>query len=139
MGYASLKKWASAASRAKATPSLWSNKLTADLTRMAAYRRAVDQLGGHFAGYDLIHVDRRKNEEADELSRIGSRRENPPPDVFPDKIYNPSIKPPKQIDIAIPDAPDVVHAMAIIVVPEWTDPYMEYLLHQKLPDNEVEA
>jgi hypothetical protein len=40
---------------------------------MIAYRRAVDQLGGHFAGYAVDWVDRRKNEEADMLSRLGSK------------------------------------------------------------------
>ena len=42
---------------------------------MAAYRRLVDQVGGHFAGMELEHVDRRKNEAADALSRFGSRRD----------------------------------------------------------------
>ena len=80
-----------------------------------------------------------KKEDADELPRIGSRRETPPPDVFLDHIYNPSIKPPREIDLAVPDAPDMAHVLAVRVTPEWTEPYMAYLLQQKLPSNELEA
>ena len=32
---------------------------------MAAYRREVDVIAGHFKGYQVEHVDRRKNEAAD--------------------------------------------------------------------------
>ena len=39
---------------------------------MAAYRREVDAIAGHFKGYQVEHVDRRKNEAADALSRLGS-------------------------------------------------------------------
>ena len=30
---------------------------------MAAYRWAVDNIAGHFKGYQVEHVDRRKNEQ----------------------------------------------------------------------------
>ena len=80
---------------------------------MAAYRRAVDQLGGFFAGFELIHVDRRKNEEADALSRLGSKRAEVPAGVFLDHIHSPSIKPPHEVDIAIPSAPDSIMVAAV--------------------------
>ena len=41
---------------------------------MVAYRRAVDNIAGHFKGYQVEHLDRRKNEAADALSRLGSHR-----------------------------------------------------------------
>ena len=41
-------------------------------TLMAASRREVDIVGGNFKGYQVDHVDRRKNEAADALSRLGS-------------------------------------------------------------------
>ena len=41
--------------------------------RMAPYRREVDKVAGFFSGYQVDHVDRRKNEAADALSRLGSR------------------------------------------------------------------
>ena len=39
---------------------------------IAAYRREVDIMAGHFKGYQVEHIDRRKNEAADALSRLGS-------------------------------------------------------------------
>ena len=41
---------------------------------MAAYRREVDAIAGHFKGYQVEHVDCRKNEAVDAVSRLGSRR-----------------------------------------------------------------
>ena len=42
---------------------------------MAAYRREVDRVAGFFSGYQVDHIDRRKNDAADALSRLGSRRD----------------------------------------------------------------
>lgn len=39
---------------------------------MAAYHREVDAIAGHFKGYQVEHVDHRKNEVSDALSRLGS-------------------------------------------------------------------
>ena len=39
---------------------------------MAAYRREVDTIAGHFKGYQVERVDHRKNEVDDALSRLGS-------------------------------------------------------------------
>ena len=64
---------------------------------MAAYRREVDIVAGHFKGYQVDHVDRRKNEAADALSRLGSQRKPVPPNVFLDVLHNPSIKLPGEI------------------------------------------
>ena len=58
---------------------------------MAAYRREVDIVAGHFKGYQVDHVDRRKNEAADALSRLGSQRKPVPPNTFLDVLYNPSV------------------------------------------------
>lgn len=33
---------------------------------------------------------------------------------------------------------DLVHEV-LVIIPEWTEPYIAYLLRQELPDNEVEA
>ena len=53
---------------------------------MAAYRREVDRVAGFFSGYQVDHIDRRKNDAADALSRLGSRREPVPPNVFLDEL-----------------------------------------------------
>ncbi|XP_071680159.1 uncharacterized protein [Lolium perenne] len=57
---------------------------TCDATdaNMIAYKRAVDQAGASFAGHVVEWVDRRKNEEAYALARLGSKRLPPPPGVF---------------------------------------------------------
>jgi hypothetical protein len=39
---------------------------------MTAYHKVVDQLGGYFAGYSVEWIERKKNKEADALSRISS-------------------------------------------------------------------
>ncbi|XP_073360792.1 uncharacterized protein [Aegilops tauschii subsp. strangulata] len=51
---------------------------------MAAYHRAVVNIAGHFKGYQVDHLDRRKNEAADALSRLGSQRKPVLPNVFLD-------------------------------------------------------
>ena len=49
---------------------------------MAAYHLEVDIVAGHFKGYQVDHVDRRKNEAADALSRLGSQRKTGPAQCF---------------------------------------------------------
>ena len=80
---------------------------------MAAYRRTVDQTGGSFAGYNLEHIDRRKNEAADELSRIGSLRQKVPAGVFLDHLYSPSVWSPTEDELANPESPDSALVAAI--------------------------
>ena len=70
---------------------------------MMAYRREVDTIAGHFKGYQVEHVDRRKNEVVDALSRLGSQRKPVPPNVFLDILHNPLVKLPTEEDLAIPD------------------------------------
>ena len=53
---------------------------------MAAYRREVDRVAGSFSGYQVDHVDHRKDEAVDALSRLGSCREPVPPNVFLDQL-----------------------------------------------------
>src|SRR3989337_1347578 len=70
---------------------------------MAAYRQAVTNIAGHFKGYRVDHIDRRLNESADALSRLGSQRKPVPPNVFLVVLHNPSVKLPSEENIAIPD------------------------------------
>ena len=49
---------------------------------MVAYRREVDTVAGYFKGYQVDHVDRRKNEAANALSRLGSQCKPVSPNVF---------------------------------------------------------
>jgi len=70
---------------------------------MAAYRREVDDVAGYFKGYQVEHIDLRKNEAADALSRLGSQRKPVPPNTFLDVLHNPSVKLPRKEDLAVPD------------------------------------
>jgi len=90
---------------------------------MIAYRRAVDQLGGHFIG-GVEWIDRRKNEEADALSRLGSKRQTVPPGIFLDVITRPSITPPKEIELVFPAEPDSILVSVVQTIADWTEPYI---------------
>ena len=79
-----------------------------------------------FKGYQVDHVDRRKNEAADALSRLGSQRKPVPPNVFLDVLHNPSVKIPGEEDLAITD-PEAQLVAALLVVPDWTVPYLAYM------------
>src|SRR3954466_12377270 len=70
---------------------------------MGAYRREVSRQAGFFTGYQVDHVDRRKNEAADALSRLGSQRKLVPPNGFLDVLLHSSVQLPTEQDIAVAD------------------------------------
>ena len=105
---------------------------------MAAYRREVDIIAGHFKGYQVEHIDRRKNEAADALSRLGSQRKPVPPNVFLDVLHNPPVKIPPEEDLAIPD-PEAQLVVVLHAIPDWTLPYLAYMNRGELPEDEVLA
>ena len=84
---------------------------------MAAYRREVGIVAGHFKGYQVDHTDRRKNEAADTLSRLGSQCKPVPPNVFLDVLHNLSVKIPTEEELAIPD-PEAPLVAALHVIPD---------------------
>nr|XP_051211257.1 uncharacterized protein LOC127328720 [Lolium perenne] len=106
---------------------------------MIAYKRAVDQAGASFAGHNVEWIDRRKNEEADALARLGSKRIPPPPGVFLDVLTRSSVHIPREIDIAEPPAPDSALVTLASDAGDWTEPYLSYLERQVLPTDETEA
>jgi ribonuclease HI len=59
--------------------------------KMEAYCKAVRALEDKFYGIELNHVPRRYNEEADELTKIASRRITVPPNVFTRDVAQPSV------------------------------------------------
>ena len=93
---------------------------------MAAYRREVDDVVGHFKGYQVEHIDRRKNKQADALSRLGSQRKRVAPNVFLDILNNPLVKLLTEEDLAIPD-PEAQLVAALHVIPDWTVPYLAHM------------
>src|SRR3954467_14081848 len=92
---------------------------------IAAYRREVSRKAGFFTGYQVDHVDRRKNETADALSRLGSQRKPVPPNVFLDVLLHPSVQLPIEQDIVVPD-PKMALVAAIHATPSWVIPYVDY-------------
>ena len=98
----------------------------------------MDIVAGHFKGYQVDHVDRRKNEAADALSRLGSQRKLVPPNTSLDVLHNPSVKLPTEEDLVVPD-PEAHLVAALHVVPDWMVPYLAYMNWDKLPYDEVLA
>ena len=105
---------------------------------MAAYHREVDAIAGHFKGYQVEHVDCRKNEANDALSRLGSQRKPVPPNTFLDILHNTSVKLPTEEDLAIPD-PEAQLVVALHAIPDWTVPYLAYMTQGELPEDETLA
>src|SRR3954467_5776708 len=105
---------------------------------MAAYRREDDMVAGHFKGYQVDHVDRRKNEAADALSRLGSQRKPVPPNVFLDVLTKPSVNPPTEQCIVETD-PEPNLVAAIHATPYWVVPYLDYKTRGILPADELMA
>src|SRR4051812_42616362 len=102
---------------------------------MAAYRDKVDEIAKSFLGYEVKYVPRKQNELTDLLSKLGSWRKRILPGVFLEHLRTPSVK---GADIDNPDRVDsFVHMVAKLPL-AWTKPFMEYLEHGTLPDDEVE-
>jgi hypothetical protein len=59
---------------------------------MVAYRQEVRRLEKKFDGFKLHHILRQDNEAVDALAQLGSSREPPPPGVFAQDLYKPSIR-----------------------------------------------
>ena len=130
---------------------------------MVAYRDLYNMLEGEFDGCELNHIGRASNEEADALANIGSTRALVPAGVFLEQINERSIKvktpkapvkPAVESEDAAKGAVEVpeaaVEAPKPTVVTEderemfaieaaWTQPYLDYILRQDLPDDPVEA
>ena len=78
---------------------------------MALYRFHVQRISRFFEGCEFKHVPRLENGAADVLSKLGSSREEIPPDVALEHLRKPSIKPSRESDsIFVPPEPkaDVV-------------------------------
>ena len=118
---------------------------------MTGYCNAVRKLEKNFEGLELHHVPRAKNQAADDLAKIGSTRRVVPKDIFLEHlraltiIEDPFIEEPPQAvgpsdptEVEVPAIVDLVHEM-LVITPDWTQPYLAYLLRQELPEDEEEA
>jgi hypothetical protein len=76
-----------------------------------AYRFYVQQLCGFFEGCEFHHISRANNDEADQLSKIGSTKQAIPARVSLEIIRKPSIKPsPESGSIHVPEDPSPAKA-----------------------------
>ena len=105
---------------------------------MAAYRQEVDTIAGHFKGYQVEHIDRRKNKVANALRRLRSQHKPVPPNTFLDILDNPSVKLPTEEDLVVPD-PEAQLVAALHVIPDWTMPYLAYMTRGELLEDETLA
>jgi hypothetical protein len=64
----------------------------ATCANMITYRAMYDKLEGNFEGCEVSHIGRESNEEADNLSNIGSKCLPIPPRVFFEDIFERSVK-----------------------------------------------
>ncbi|KAK1694335.1 hypothetical protein QYE76_011032 [Lolium multiflorum] len=99
-------------------------------------RDEVDEIAKCFLGYEVKYVRRDDNTAADMLSKLGSGRKPIPPGVFLEHLRVPSVKGanPENPDLAVSPAKEVM-----AVIPAWTQPFLDYLIDQKLPEDEVHA
>ena len=59
--------------------------------KMAAYRNAVLKMSARFEGLEFHHVARDNNQAADVLARIGAKRDAVPPNIFLERLFQPSV------------------------------------------------
>src|SRR5437016_8238323 len=95
-------------------------------TKMSAYCQEVRKLEGVFDGLELTHVLRNDNNEADELAKMGSRWTPVPTGIFIQQLHQStiSVEPEDRTE-------QQPKAEVLIINPEWTTPYLNYLLNDE--------
>ena len=77
------------------------------------------------------------NEAADTLSRLRSEHKKVPKDVFLEHLHKPSIRGADLQDAGAAESVDVASYAIYLVKPNWTVMYLDFLVDQKLSDDEV--
>jgi hypothetical protein len=120
---------------------------------MTAYKNLYYYLEGTFDGCEVSHVSRASNEEADNLTDIGSQCMPIPPGVFWEEIIERSIKhsktsttgepgqhPTTGSGAGKPGAGSTTGPEEVMMVEEtWMQPYLASMINKALPEDTVEA
>jgi ribonuclease HI len=113
---------------------------------MMAYKNLYHYLEGTFDGCEVSHVSRNSNEEADNLTNIGSQCLPVPTGVFWEEIVERSIKNMKTSTTEVGSGADEKNNKSapeleeIMMIEEaWMQPYLAYMMNKKLPEDAVEA
>ena len=101
---------------------------------MAAYRDEVGEMAKSFLCYEVKYVLGDDNMAADTLSKMGSGRKLDPPGVFLEHLRVRSVK---GADADNPERANSPALAVMVVIPPWTQPYLEYLRNQTLCEDEV--
>ena len=104
---------------------------------MVAYRATVDEFAKCFLRYEVRHIPRAQNKAADTVARLGSERKKVPKDVFLEHLYKPSIKGADFLGPEVAEPVGVASYVVYLVNPDWTTPYLDFLINQELPDDVV--
>jgi hypothetical protein len=113
---------------------------------MMAYKNLYHYLEGTFDGCEVSHVSRNSNEEADNLTNIGSQCLPMPTGVFWEEIVERSIKSMKTSTTEVgpgagaknkKSAPEPEEIM--MIEEAWMQPYLAYMMNKNLPEDGVEA
>jgi len=120
--------------------------------KMEAYCKEVRRLEDKFHRLELVHIARRYNEAADELTKIVLTRGTVPPDAFSKDLHEPSVNlgsgagveaaPAQQTDTveALLTAAEVMEAEQQPSRPyDWRTPYLDCLIRCELPEDRSEA
>src|SRR4051794_12765644 len=101
---------------------------------MEAYRYKVDEIAKCFLGYEVKYIPRDDNAAGDMLSKLGSGRKPIPPGIFLEHLRVESVigADAENPDMAVSPAKDVM-----VITLLWTEPYLDYLLHEKLLEDKT--
>jgi hypothetical protein len=104
-------------------------------TNMAAYKATADKMAQSFVGYKVHHIKWADNNAADALSHLGSSRKAVPPEIFLEHLHTPSVK---GVDAHHPESSDSP-LQVMVITPDWTVPFLDFLVDGELPEDETEA
>jgi len=118
--------------------------------KMEAYCKEVHRLEDKFHSLELVHVARRYNEAADELTRITSTRGTVPPDAFSRDLHELSVDLGSGAGIETALAQQTNAGEALLMAAEvmevragrpfdWRTPFLDCLICCELPEDRSEA